>query len=202
MYKDFMIYLELYNISCKDKEITFKLYYNDKETTLDNLSEYIRYNLQNSSLKILIQQINGAMFRLLEKKECRDIYETEIYKNVELSYCDEDDILREIAEDFLDSESVTNDNIREAYIDAYVYNNRVGDQKKSEVESNLKYIVDAEYFLVLTKAIKDDTRFEIVNDKIKNHTDLDIDELLKEAKLLEEEDYEYLETSRDNLEAI
>ena len=31
MYKDFIIYLELYSINCKDKEITFKLYYNDKK---------------------------------------------------------------------------------------------------------------------------------------------------------------------------
>lgn len=202
MYKDFIIYLELYSIDCKDKEITFKLYYNDKKTTDVYSSEHIRYNLQNSSLKILIQQINGAMFRLLEKKERCDIHETEIYKNVVSSYWDEEDTLREIAEDFLNDEGVTNDDIREAYIDTYVCNNIAGEQKKSEVESNLKYIVDAEYFLVLTKAIKDDTRFEIVNDKIKNHTDLDVDVLLKEAQLLEDQDYEYLETLRDNLEAI
>ena len=164
--------------------------------------EYIHYNLQNSSLKILIQQINGAMFRLLEKKERCDIHETEIYKNVVSSYWDEEDTLREIAEDFLNNEGVTNDDIRECYIDKFISDNRLRDTKQAEVEANLRYVTDAEYFIMLTKATKDDARFEKVSNIIKNHTELDIDELLKEAKLLEEEYYEYLETLRDNLEAI
>lgn len=74
MYKDFIIYLELHSIKCKDKEIWFRLFYNDESTRHDYQNEVICYNLQNSSLKILLQQINGAMFRLLEKKESKDIY--------------------------------------------------------------------------------------------------------------------------------
>lgn len=110
--------------------------------------------------------------------------------------------MREIAEDFLNDEGVTNDDIRECYIDNFISDNRLRDTKQAEVEANLRYVMDAEYFIMLTKATKDDARFEKVSNIIKNHTDLDIDELLKEAKLLEEEDYEYLETLRDNLEAI
>lgn len=142
------------------------------------------------------------MFRLLEKKEIEDIHNTEIYRNVLIEYDNEDDILREIAEDFLNNEGVTNDDIRECYIDKFISDNRLRDTKQAEVEANLRYVMDAEYFIMLTKATKDDARFEKVSNIIKNHTDLDIDELLKEAKLLEEEDYEYLETLRDNLEAI
>lgn len=54
MYKDFIIYLELHSIKCKDKEIWFRLFYNDESTRHDYQNEVICYNLQNSSLKILL----------------------------------------------------------------------------------------------------------------------------------------------------
>lgn len=201
-YKDFNVTLKIYNIDCNRHEIDFRIEY--PHNIYDNWDNYqiVSYNLNNTSIDIFKQQICGALFRLLENYEKHAILNSYIYQELNNKYANEDDVLREIAENYLNDCGVGNDDIREAYIEKYIENNSVKEDKLSLLLSNQTYIYLPDYFLVLTKCTKDNTRYEMIKTKVDSHTDLNIDELMKEAKLIDEEDYDYFEELRDRLESI
>ena len=62
--------------SAKDNEIVFEIKYQGFWGT-----EYITYNINNTSIKILKQQINGAMFRIIER------YEDNLANSEDWHYC-------------------------------------------------------------------------------------------------------------------
>lgn len=119
-YKDIIIDLNISSINCESTIVIFKLKCNKL-----HLWEYetVSYNVENTSIKILQQQIHGTIWRLLMKYDRKLICESDGYYRIEKSQTIEEDRLRGIAESFLDENNVTNETIRQVYIDNYVSNN-------------------------------------------------------------------------------
>lgn len=156
-YKEHIITLSLYKIMTKDNEIVFEVKYQGFWGT-----EYVNYNIANTSIKILKQQINGAMFRIIDRYEESLIEASEGYKRIEDSKWEERMMLKSIARDFLDREGVTNDEIREVYIDRYVDKNETVYEQLSSYKRASKYTVLTDLFLIFCEITQDKSRKDTV----------------------------------------
>ena len=164
-YKEHIITLNLYKIMTKDNEIVFEVKYQGFWGT-----EYVNYNIANTSIKILKQQINGAMFRIIERYEESLIEASEGYKRIEDSKWEERMMLKSIASDFLDREGVTNDEIREVYIDRYVDKNETIYDQLSSYKRVSKYTILTDLFLIFCEITLDKTRIKTIIDANGEHT--------------------------------
>lgn len=156
-YKEHIITLNLYKIMTKDNEIVFEVKYQGFWG-----AEYVNYNIANTSIKILKQQINGAMFRIIERYEDYLIEQTDGYKKINDSKWEERELLRSIASDFLDREGVTNNEIREVYIDRYVDKNETVYEDLSSYKSVSKYTILTDLFLIFCEITQDKSRKDAV----------------------------------------
>lgn len=163
-YKEHIITLNLYKIMTKDNEIVFEIKYQGFWGT-----EYVNYNIANTSIKILKQQINGAMFRIIERYEDSLIEETPEYKAISDSKWEERQRLKEIACDFLDRNGVTNGEIREVYIDRYVDKNETVYEQLSSYKRISKYTVLTDLFLIFCEITLDKTRMKTIVDANAGH---------------------------------
>ena len=163
-YKEHIITLNLYKIMTKDNEIVFEVKYQGFLGT-----EYVHYNIANTSIKILKQQINGAIFRIIERYEESLIEETPEYKVISDSKWEERQRLKEIASDFLDRNGVTNDEIREVYIDRYIDKNETVYQQLSNYKTASKYTILTDLFLIFCEITEDKTRMKTIVDANAEH---------------------------------
>ena len=198
VYKDNVFKLSLYLINTQQDYITFEITYNK----LAYATETISYYVNNTTIKVLKQQINGAIFRLMERYDeslCRN---TKGYRDICDMYNNECDELREIAESYLNECGVTQGDIRDAYIDRYVSDNTRCDVHKSNYLYGHKYEQLTDMFIVFTKITDDKNRYNTVVERI---NDMDyikkIENDIKEFKDYFETD-EYKEEMNDNLLAI
>lgn len=162
VYKDYKFTIALNSINVKTETIFFeircdKLYW-CSEANVWGDSESIGHNIKNSNITVLKRQINGAIFKMIENIEKIKITESEGYQQIKESIREERENLKEIAEDFLDSEGVSNRDIRDAYIDRYVDKNETLYTMKSTYLFDQKYNVLTDVFLVFVRAIKDEER--------------------------------------------
>lgn len=164
-YKEHIITLNLYKIMTKDNEIVFEVKYQGFWGT-----EYVNYSIANTSINILKQQINGAMFRIIERYEDYLIEQTDGYKKINDSKWEERELLRSIASDFLDSNNVTNDEIRDVYIDRYVDKNETVYQRLSNYRTASKYTILTDLFLIFCEITSDTTRKKAVVQAHGGHT--------------------------------
>ena len=188
IYRDNVFTLNLYEIDTENNKIRFKIRYNKLEYSYESIA----YDVDNTSIKILLQQINGAIFRLMERYEECEIKQSQPYKQAENAVFEEREKLREIAKSFLDSEGVTNADIRDAYIDKFVDRNETMYWKREKVLETCKYTICTDIFIVFCKATKDEVRLERVENQNTNKTRLSVIESEVEAFLetLDTEDYE------------
>lgn len=188
VYRDNVFTLNLYEIDTENNKIRFKIRYNKLEYSYES----VVYDVDNTSIKILLQQINGAVFRLMERYEEGEIKKSQPYKQAENAVYEEREKLREIAKSFLDSEGVTNDDIRDAYVDKFVDRNETMYWKREKVLETCKYTICTDMFIVFCKATKDETRLSNVEKQNTNKTRLSVIESEVEAFLetLDTEDYE------------
>ena len=156
------------------------------------------------SIDILMKKINGTIWNLMCKHERDLIIQSDGYKEILSQKRDEEDRLREIAEEFLDNNNVTNDNIREAYVDRYVDDNSKINAMLLNYQDGCRYTFLTEDMLIFTKATDDKARFDTVVQANSRNT---IDEIM--ACVTEEmakwEDENIDNTRReyyDNCEAI
>lgn len=180
-YKEHIITLNLYKIMTKDNEIVFEIKYQGFWGT-----EYVTYNIANTSIKILKQQINGAMFRIIERYEESLVEESEGYKEINDSKWEERARLNEIASDFLDRNGVTNEEIRDVYIDRYVDKNETVYQQLSAYKTAAKYTILTDLFLIFCEITGDKTRMKTV---ITANREYDIKLGLIQAEIREFIDY-------------
>jgi len=198
VYKDNIFTLNLYCIYTHSDCIVFEIRYNKLEYT----SNSITYYPNNSNINILKQQINGAIFRLMEEYDEQLCKKTQGYKSILDMYNEERDVLRETAENYLDSCGVTQEDIRDCYIDAYVSNNTKCDVYKSNYLYGHKYEYLTEMFIVFTKITNDKNRYNTVVNRINDS------EYIKkiENDVSEFKEYfgtdEYTEDMEDNLDEI
>lgn len=202
VYKDNIFTISLNSIYCGSRDINFKISYNKLQPWE---SELVMYPLDGQmSIDILMKKINGTIWNLMCKHERDLIIQSDGYKKILSQKRDEEDRLREIAEEFLDNNNVSNDNIRKAYIDRYVDDNSKIDAMLLNYRDGCQYTFLTEDMLVFTKATDDKTRFDTVVQANSSNT---IDEIM--ACVTEEMakwKYENIDNTRreyyDNCEAI
>lgn len=203
VYRDYVFTLNISSINVIDNTITFliQLIKGNKRK-----SNYVWYYRNTQNYTVLIKQVNGTMFRLIEQFEESLLRESERYKEIERSYIDEYNLLKELAEEFLDDNGVSNREIREIYIDNYISNNSKIETMKSNYLYYNRYRLLSEMYLVFTKAIEDKTRHEMVLNGLKNESKERIDEILEELeeykKNIEESDDDFIESLKDELESL
>ncbi len=202
-YKNFIITLRLSYIYVSSKKITFTLEITDNNTSYWNRTyeNYVEYSLNVDNIDILKKMINSKMLDLIRKVE-RNLYieRTDEFYRLEKLQTEERSRLEAIAKEFLDDNDITNDNIRDAYIDAYVDNTEIVYEKKMEYIDESRYRMLPDLYLVFARASKNENLEDIVlrvNENIK-------DELLEEIEKLEEyiETEEYEEEAKEKLEEI
>lgn len=191
VFKEYVFTLNLYRIDTKNNKIEFEIKIQGHWYT-----ECITYDIENTSIKILKQQINGAIFRLIERLEESKIENTLGYKEILDAIESEREVLREIAEEYLDDNSVTNEEIRDVYIDNYIDRNKKAYEKKQIYIDSMKYTVLTELYLIYCEVTRDTKRKQTI---LKANEDSyvkiavitsEIEDFIKE---LESEDY------RDNM---
>lgn len=197
VYKEHQFQLKLNKIYTQTKRIEFQISKNGYYCT-----EEIVYDITNTSIDILKQQINGAIFRLMRTWEVYLLEQTKEYHELQNAREEEQDRLREIAENFLDNEGVTNEDIRDAYIDRYVDNNETMYMKINDYLSNATYTLHPDLFITFCKITKDDSRLHTVMANIGDR--LTIKQIMSEVnefmKNLETD--EYREEMENELEGI
>lgn len=198
VYKDHVFTLNLYSIDTRNDKIMFEIQYNKR--TYSN--ELVSYDIQNTSIKILKQQINGAIFRLMEREDESRARNSQGYQTILDAYRDEEEKLREIAEGFLDDNNITIDEVREAYIDRYVANNCKMCTMLTNYLDGTKYTFLTELLLVFTKITEDTKRYENVCNAVGNRSSVALIESAVEQFVSEMETEEYEEEMTNALESL
>lgn len=205
VYNDYVFTINLSSIDVKNNTIVFEVKC-DKlrycfEADVWNREETIRHNIENSNITVLKKQINGAISRLIEKMERIEICESEEYKQILDSIYEEKEQLRNIAKDYLDDNGVSNEDIRDAYIDSYVYKNSEASKYKNDYMATQQYNVLTDLYLVFYKAIKDEDKVQTVLENIDGSKAKRVLEQVEEH-LKEMQTEEYTEDLKNNLEEI
>ena len=203
IFKNYVYTLTLSSIDVKKYEINFEI---RLESDLDiwnhNKSTIIKHNLKNSTIEILKKQINGAMFTLAEFLEKEVIGNSFEYKQIENSKYSEREYLEEIAKDFLDENNVTNDEIREVYIDYYVDNNETIYERLSDLEDEMRYNYLTDLFLIIVECSNDEIRKDKILENQNNEEKIQkiLDEVDEYMEYIETEDW--ADEMRNKLEEI
>lgn len=198
-YKDFIVDLNLYGIDCESDTVSFKLHCNMLPFWNN---EYVKYNIANTSVKILQQQIHGAMFRLLMSYDRRLICDSKGYNQILETAESEKSRLREIAYDYLTDNGVTNEDIREVYADNYVNNNSKLDIMLNNYCDYNKYHYATEVLLAFCSATNDKDRMTEILKATENDKNIQLilNEVDEFSKLLCSD--EFVDIMTDELEAI
>lgn len=202
-YKDFVITIKLTKIETENMRIVFRL--NLRDNSRPNTwgdQEDVSYSLKGSSIKFLIKSINGAIFRMISYHERNHVLEDlPVYIDAKQQGDIEIEKLTVLASEFLDDEGVTNEEIREAYIDKYVDDNKQNDEYIQRLRSAYEYHLLTDFYLVFAESIGDDARYQTVMDRLEEN---EIENVLKEISqyktYIETDDYQ--EEMKDLLEAI
>ena len=203
IYKKFIITLRLKYIYVYNKKITFEIKVTDNNSKSWNRSvtREIDYSLNVDNINILKKAINKLILNAIREIENK-LYITKTDEYDKLLELQEQERYRltDIANDFLDENDITNENIREAYIEAYVDNTETIWEMKKDYEDENIYKMIPDLYLTFARATNNkDLEEEIL---VKNAEKKE--ELLKQLKEFEE----YLETedfendARSNLEEV
>lgn len=192
-YKDFVITIKLTKIETENMRIVFRL--NLRDNSRPNTwgdQEDVSYSLKGSSIKFLIKNINGAIFRMISYHERNHVLEDlPVYIDAKQQGDIEIEKLTVLASEFLDDEGVTNEEIREAYIDKYVDDNKQNDEYIQMLRSAYEYHLLTDFYLVFAESIGDDARYQTVMDRLEEN---EIENVLKEINqyktYIETDDYQ------------
>lgn len=192
-YKDFVITIKLTKIETENMRIVFRL--NLRDNSRPNTwgdQEDVSYSLKGSSIKFLIKNINGAIFRMISYHERNHVLEDlSVYIDAKQQGDIEIEKLTVLASEFLDDEGVTNEEIREAYIDKYVDDNKQNDKYIQRLRSAYEYHLLTDFYLVFAESIGDDAKYQTVMDKLEEN---EIENVLKEINqyktYIETDDYQ------------
>ena len=202
IYKNYVFTLNLSSINVKKKQIYFDIKLNsDLDIWNRNVETLIMYDIQNMDVDDLKRIINDNMERLIARLEESFIeLKDSTYKYINDSNDDERQRLREIAEEFLDDNGVSNSEIRDVYIDYYVDNNETTWDQLNRYKKTMKYNYLTDLYLIFAESTSND----MLKKEILDNQNKDVTELEKEVKEFMEylETDEYTEEMKDKLEAI
>lgn len=203
IYKKFVVTLRLKYIYIYKHKICFeiKLTNNNKNNWNREYTETVEYSLNVENINILKKNINKQMLDAIEVMEKSDyIEQTEEFEKLILMQDDERKKLTKIAENFLDNNNIENENIREAYIDAYVDNTEKVWSLKQDYRRENQYKMLPDLYLTFARSTSNEELekevLEINNEKK--------EELLREIEELEEymQTEEYENEMKNNLEEV
>lgn len=208
-YKGFVFTLNICGIDCENEKVSFKLSlkdvlepnkYDEEWCSFPNkVCRYIVYSLKIEDVNFLKRKIYSDMkeaIKTLENRRCQALDE---YKQIEDSEETEKHILTEIAEKFLDDNNVTNENIRDVYIENYIENNSRIEDKLNEFKSNNRYRLFTDLYLILAESEKDEEFIKFILEYDEKCVDV-YEEVKEYMKYLETE--KCREELKDKLEDI
>lgn len=194
-YRNYLFTMYLDNIYCQDKKLCLKYSINYKG---NNYSTYVWVYLNSLNMKVLQKQVNGALFELVEEIEKVDITNMDEYKRIKNGASIEQQILKDIANEFLDSNGVSNKDIRKSYVSDYISNNTKTSRLLSHFINDKKYTVMTDLYLTLTKAMGDTSRYNTILQTVgKDTTIIDFNEIMESI-----ENGQYEEEMRGELDEI
>lgn len=207
-YKQYKVTMNIWSIMTRTEQISLdiRLHYVNDNGYKDYKERTISFSLKIEDVTFLKRQINSVIFDLMVTVE-RDtkIFETEHCNELYEMKCEEKQKLTKIAEEFLDNANVTNDNLREAYIEAYIEEyakvpNMIADYVQSRVYQELP-----DLYLTWLSCLEDDPKKDIRTKEIQKALSTNqFEQLMQDVeeykKYMQTEDYE--EEMKDNLKEI
>ena len=214
MYKSFVFSLQMETINVQCEKIYFEVKLEDTLNTRayrddwndcwgeNKVTETIWYSLKIEDVSFFKKKIYSAMLDCIKKLERKKIMASEECQEMVRAMENEEEKLREIATDFLDENRVYNDEIRDAYIEAYVDNNKKMEDKIDNYKDNRRYNGLTDLYLIFANVNKDKELLQ----KIETYS-LDKEELAETQKEIKEymeslETEEFEEEMKSYLEDI
>lgn len=172
---DLKIIAKLSNIDIERKKVSMKIYMEDNYWTYS--FAYFYYDEAHYNQKCFQNSINDSVISVIKEYENFKIYKTDEYKNAEIAESEQRDELRSLAEDFLDNNGISNDVVRDAYIDAFISENQryltldVIREYRFKKTTNMyvlyaSYINDDELFEKYRPYLDESTNFEEIMEEI------------------------------------
>lgn len=177
VYRDISVTLNIDYIMVKPRRICFNIKIAQDG---NSHSTNVIHHIDNSNYNVLKKQINGAIECLMEYLESDYISKEDGYKEIKSAGYNEENILRRIAEDFLDYNGVSNKEIRDVYIDDYIYRNKKTDVYLSNYITGRKYRCMPDLWIVYYKATENNEKYQSLLNKLSNERNFDA--LLKNIK--------------------
>lgn len=203
VYKKFVVTLRLKYIYIYKHKICFeiKLTNNNKNNWNREYTETVEYSLNVENINILKKNINKQMLHAIEVMEKSDyIEQTEEFEKLILMQYEEREKLTKTAEEFLDDNDIENENIREAYIEAYVSNTeKVWDLKEDYKNENQHKMLPDLYLTFARATNNKELEEEILETNFEKKEDL-LKEIEKLEKYMKIEGYEI--EVKNNLEEV
>lgn len=210
-YKNFKISISLMYILCGDEKISFKVKVvdglNEEKYEKSGLfyanSDYttVTYSLKVDNIETLKKSINSGAEYVMKSLEKRILRNTDEYQEILRVKEEEKEKLTQLAEDFLDSENVSNGDIREAYIDWYVDKMEKAYQYDDAYINSNEYKAFPDVWLIWAEASKNEHLKTLVIENIPNGYYKALMEEYKEFKeYIKTEEYE--EEMADGLEDL
>ena len=202
-YKTFVVTLQLTYINCQDEKITLRIKIKDNSSEQKyayawgrnpdkDAIDDVYYSLKINNLNFLKNSVENSVFNAIESLEKYNILASKDYLDLKEMYSNEKDSLKKIAEDFLDANNVSNEDIREAYIDTYVSNNTQLDTYLTLMIDRKKYLVFPDLYLVFANATRNDKtvkKWEEILAENNNIEELKT-EILEYLEYMQSEDFE------------
>lgn len=212
-YKTWVITLKIDYIWCRSEKICFLIKIKDNSPENEykygdcydidkDYSASVVYSLKIDNIQFLKREIINKSFYIIEKLEEEAIMATREYANLIESYSDEKNKLTKIAEDFLDDNGVHNEDIRNAYIEAYVENNTKLDLMQEKLKREMQYTIFPDLYLMFANATEDDKIVQKWEETLAGNNDIEElrTEILEYLEYMQSEDFE--DEMNDKLEEI
>ena len=212
-YKTFVVTLQLTYINCQNEKITLRVKIKDNSSEHEYAYDWgknldkdaiddVYYSLKINNLNFLKNSVENSVFYVIERLERYNILASKDYLDLKEMYSNEKESLKKIAEDFLDANDVSNEDIREAYIDTYVSNNTQLDAYLTRMIDRKQHLIFPDLYLVFANATRNDKtvkKWEKILAENNNIEELKT-EILEYLEYMQSEDFE--NDMNSNLEEI
>lgn len=196
VYKGYVFTLRMTSIYVQEEKVNFYVRLEDTLNTKDYrdewndcsgenyVEEFVQYSLKINDVSFLEKMTDTAMLMCIKKLELKKIMGLAEYQEIRHGKIQEEETLTQIAEDFLDNNNVTNGDIRQAYIEVFVNNNKKIESKLRKYQDLRQYKELTDLYLIFANINKNEKLIETIKENI-----LDTEKL----KILEKEVNEYIE---------
>lgn len=203
VYKKFAVTLRLKYIYIYRNKITFEICLtdNNKSNLNRSVTKEVDYSLNTDNMNILKKAINTKIqYAIEEIEKILYICRTDEYYRLEEIEDEEREKLTKIAEEFLDDNNIENENVREAYIDAYVDNTEKVYSMKYDYRQEMKYKMLPDLYLTFARATNNENLEEEVLAKNEENKETLLQEIESLETYLQTEQFE--EEAKESLEEV